>query len=196
MGCTVQTPQRPPAPPVPNSPVAALLSAGDTSLAANRLTTPREESAYFYYRQVLALEPDNQHALNGINTIVETYLDWALDHVESGNLVRARQYVTKAESIDARHPNIKAVVNRINDREETRVVSYPVDAIALRQRDATKINFDRIAAEIVRRRGFVTIRAPNDPDGRWLYQQLNERVSFRIQAKFERTGQSVILVSH
>lgn len=173
-----------------------LLNEASDALAANRLTTPKNQNAYDYFREVLALEPNNQAAVNGINVIVETYLAWALDHVETGNLRRARQYVTKAESIDPKHPNIKPVVNRINDREELRVVSYPINATALRQRDLSGINFDGMAAEIVRRQGFVTIKAPNDPSGRWLYQKLNERVSFRIQAKFERSSKPLILVSH
>lgn len=196
MGCAVQNQTPPRELPAEINTIEVLLEQAGTALQANRLTTPESMSAYHYYQQVLLTDPNNSQAKNGINIIVETYLSWALDDVEQGKISRARQYVTKAESIDHKHPNIKPVVARINDREEARIVRYTIDANALRQRDTAHVDLDRIANEIIRRKGFVTIRAPNDPSGRWLYQQLNERVPFRIEAKFERSSAPVVMITH
>ncbi|MFT7221993.1 MAG: hypothetical protein ACI8Z1_003616 [Candidatus Azotimanducaceae bacterium] len=196
MGCAVQSQTTPRELPAEINPIEVLLEQAGSALQANRLTTPRSMSAYHYYQQVLLTDPNNSLAKNGINSIVETYLAWALDDVDQGKLSRARQYVTKAESIDHKHPNIKPVVARINDREEARVVRYTIETGALRQRDASRIDLDGIADEITRRKGFLTIHAPNDPSGRWLYQQLNERVPFRIEAKFERSSAPLVMITH
>lgn len=197
-GCTVApTPEPPSILPTPtdSDPVESLLHAAESAFDNNRLTTPPDDNALNRYHAVLALEPGNRKARDGINRIVDKYLDWAMDNAERGNLTRARQYVTRAESIDAGHPNIRSVVNMINDREERRSTRLAVDRDALRFRRADEINFDAAADYIQRHRAFVTIRAPDDASGRWLYQELNQRVPFRIEARFEFQSKPEILLT-
>jgi hypothetical protein len=90
-----------------------------------------------------------------------------------------------AEGIDPGHPNIEPVVNKINDQEDKVVSVFQLDATSVRDQSVDPTQFATIAAKIQRHRAFITIRAPNDRSGRWLYQELNRQVDFRIEARFE-----------
>lgn len=167
--------------------INVLLSDANAAFDKNRLTTPKHDNAYHRYLAMLSIEANNPEALNGINAIVEKYLSWALDNAEQGKLSRARQYVAKAELIDESHPNIIPVVKMINDLEDKTTTVFQLDPVSVRNKQATRIDFARIAGQIQLHHAFVIIRAASDVSGRWLYQELNQRVDFRIEARFEQS---------
>ena len=165
-----------------------LLNEAHAALEKNRLTTPKHDNAYDRYLAVLSLEADNPEALDGINAIVEKYLSWAMDNAEQGKLSRARQYVAKAELIDKSHPNIRPAAKMINDLEDKTTTVFQLDPVSVRNKQATRIEFARIAGQIQLHHAFVIIRAANDVSGRWLYQELTQRVDYRIEARFEHSN--------
>lgn len=186
-GCTV-TEQTPPVKPparVVEDPIARLLDLAQVAFDNKQLTTPRESSAYRFYLDVLGIDPDNEAAHLGISNIIEQYLSWALDHAATGNYKRARQYVGRAQSIDETHPNIPPVLKSIKEREQAVVTKFELDSFDVKARRVSKMMLRHIAKQIKPDVTFVTIQAPDDASGRWLYQELNSRVDFRIQAKFE-----------
>lgn len=193
-GCTVQQSPRTPERPV-ESPVDRLLAAAEINYNNNQLTTPRDNNALQKYRAVLEQDPRNPSALDGLNRIVEKYLAWARDHAEDGNLTKARLYVARAETADPSHPNIKPVVNLINDREAQKTTLFTLRRQDVLERNTSRIAFDSIARHITNNRAFTTIRAPDDASGRWIYQELNARVPFRVEAAFEANNTPSVLLS-
>jgi hypothetical protein len=191
-GCMVTPPVKRPAVDSTKVKIQQLLFSADTAMEENRLTTPADDSAFDRYKQVLNLDPSNKLAIDGINRIVERYLAWALDHAERSNLNRARRFVSLAEGIDPAHPNIQPVVNKINDQEDKVVSVFKLDATAVRNQSVDPARLETIAARIQRHHAFITIRAPDDRSGRWLYQELNRRVDFRIEASFERSSNASV----
>ena len=191
-GCTAMPDVEPP--PVDSTKVTIqqLLSAADTAMEQNRLTTPSDDNALDRYEQVLTLNPSNTLAIAGINRIVERYLVWALDLTEKSNLKKARYFVSLADEIDPNHPNIEPVVNKINDQEEKVFRIFKLDATSVRDQTIDPNVLAEIAAKIQRDRAFITIRAPDDRSGRWLYQELNRQVEFRIEATFERSSNASV----
>ncbi|MFP6794913.1 MAG: hypothetical protein VB996_16785 [Pseudomonadales bacterium] len=184
-GCTVMPPVKPPPVDLTKAKIQQLLSSADAAMQQNRLTTPADDNAFDRYKLALTLNPSNTLAIAGINRIVERYLAWALDHAERSNLKKARYFVLLAEGIDPGHPNIKPVGNKINDQEDKVVSVFQLDATSVRDQSVDPTWFATIAARIQRHRAFITIRAPDDRSGRWLYQELNRQVDFRIEARFE-----------
>ncbi len=184
-GCTVMPPVKSPPVDLTKVKIQQLLSSADAAMQQNRLTTPADDNAFDRYKLVLTLNPSNTLAIAGINRIVERYLAWALDHAERSNLKKARYFVLLAEGIDPGHPNIKPVGNKINDQEDKVVSVFQLDATSVRDQSVDPTRFATIAARIQRHRAFITIRAPDDRSGRWLYQELNRQVDFRIEARFE-----------
>ena len=178
------------------SPINQLLEQAEIAFEKNHLTTPSDLSAYRFYLDVLRINPHNETALSGINNIIEQYLSWALKKADSGNYWQARLYVQRAKSIDVSHPNIEPVIQSIEERERAVVTKFEVDPEQLEARRVNKILLRQIARKISENHAFVTIQAPNDASGRWLYKELNNRVNFRIEAAFERGKQSFVYLSH
>ncbi len=201
-GCTtpsaVRTPDKPSRP--PENPrqdlVYDLLEEARVAFASNRLTTPNEDNAYFRYLQVLAIDPDNAAAEDGINAIVEQYLSWAIDNAREGRFSKAANYVGKASSVDPEHPNIAPVIRLINDSRQQGDRTFRLDRTALRNRAVDPDTFEAIVQEILRGESFVIIRAPDDASGRWLYQQLNNLTSTRVQASLEIGIPPAVIVTH
>lgn len=197
-GCTVteQTPDEPAPPePVTIDPVIRLLDLALTAFENKQLTTPFETSAYRHYLDVLSFDPDNQAAHLGISNIIEQYLSWALDHTRDGNYQRARHYVGRAQSIDDTHPNIQPVLQAIRDQEQAVATRFELKSEDVRERRVSKMMLRYIARQIIEDKTFVTIQAPDDASGRWLYQELNNRAAFRIPAEF-KMGSPLIILSH
>lgn len=162
-----------------------LLQAAQQAYKEDKLTTPEGDNAFEYYNQALKLDPTNQMAQAGISSIVDQYLAWALDHIDQGNFDRASRYIKRAERVDENHPSIAVVKNRISEGQQQSVQVFYLNQSAVRTRNRGRLPLDTIVDEIVKLKPFVTIRAPDDPTGRWLYQLLNDQVSFRIEAEFE-----------
>ncbi len=175
-----------PGPEHPQEPdIDLVLAAAELNYINNQLTTPQDDNALQKYRAILVYNPENTRAIEGLNRIAEKYLIWARNHVDQGNLTQALVYVTLAESVDASHPNIGPVVKLINEREDQKTTTYRLRHQDVMNRRTDQIRFDTIARQIEQSRAFVTIRAPKDASGRWIYQELNARVSFRVEAVFK-----------
>ena len=57
--------------------IARYLALAEQSIADKRLLLPEEDSAVYYYRQILGWSPDNAEALAGLNRVALLYRDLA-----------------------------------------------------------------------------------------------------------------------
>ncbi len=87
------------APADPQDAVQMLLAGAETDLRANRLTTPQGRNAYDKYRQVLALQPESRMAAQGIQAILDRYLDLVYREIEANHLESAQRLLSRATSI-------------------------------------------------------------------------------------------------
>ena len=180
---------------VEENPIDRLLAKAELAFEKTYLTTPTDSCAFRFYSDALKINPQNEVALLGINNIVEQYLSWALNNADIGNYDRARHYLERARSIDDSHPNIQPVLQSIQEHEQAIVNEFHLDPERVEARKVSKTMLRRIARLISAHNTFVTIQAPDDATGRWLYKELNERVDFRIQAEFELSKNPRIYLS-
>ena len=190
LGC--QTPSPPPEPaPQPREPVAPeqlypLLDAAEAALAEDRLTAaPGQQSAHGYFLEVLALDPENDEALRGVERIVERFVELALAAADDWQLATARSMLARARLIDADHPSIAPTQAQIdllsNANREEQIFDYRNMQSAdnrhlLARMGKTAKTFDCHAR----------IRAHNDVQGRWMYQQMNAAAGDdRVRATME-----------
>lgn len=180
------TAQTPPVADTAQVKINRLLAAARAAFDANQLTTPLDNNAYFLYLQILAIDEDNSDALQGLNDIVEKYLEWAIESSNFDRFKDAIHYLNAARSIDEDHPNIAAVENLIGDLQHARRERFPVAGDALDARSeslaASLQSIGRAAAE---KAAQVIIIARNDEEGRWIYQQMNGASETRIRARVE-----------
>lgn len=81
--------------------VDALLTAASKDIRELRLTTPAGNNAYEKYRQVIATEPDNRLALEGLKAIASQYLALTYRNIESARYEQAAKYINKARELHA-----------------------------------------------------------------------------------------------
>lgn len=76
-----------------------LLTRARQALARDRLTSPFEDNAYTYYQQVLAIEPENVLASQGILQLADRYLAMADKRLSSGNSDAANRLLQRAQLV-------------------------------------------------------------------------------------------------
>ncbi len=89
--------------------IKRLLTKAQQDSLALRLTSPEGNNAVERYREVLALDPNNQEAQEGLRSIVSRYLKLAATAQDLRQFEKARQYLQKAEGI---RPGAEAIRRR------------------------------------------------------------------------------------
>ncbi len=93
--------------------VAAVLAAAAQDLDALRLTIPIGNNAWEKYREVLAREPENRAAQDGLRKIVKAYIGLAKDAVSKGELGRADDYLRRAALVLPDDRRLQSVRERL-----------------------------------------------------------------------------------
>ena len=81
-----------------------LLLTAQTALTHNRLA-----GAYYYYRKVLELDPENKRAIAGFVLIADRYLEMAQEQFDQGQGEKAKNYVKLGLRVKNDHPALLAL---------------------------------------------------------------------------------------
>lgn len=76
-------------------PVALYMQQAEEALKEDRLAYPRAGSAYEYYRQVLALDSENDDAINGLHAIAEIFANRAETDLFKSNFSSAKFHIDR-----------------------------------------------------------------------------------------------------
>lgn len=192
------TPPEPPSTPAtvtpdPGQKIDRLLHEAEIAFRDNRLTTPLDDNAYYRYLRILTLDPDNEQAEDGIASIVEKYLEWAMANAERGQFRSAISYLNKAKSVDRSHPNIDAVDAFITEKRSASRMTFRLSPAGVDQQAPRVIQeLHEIGREVARQGARVVIVGRTDAEGRWIYQQLNDATPDRVRAEFEPGGHPLV----
>ncbi len=88
--------------------IMGLLGQARIAFNDDKLTTPKGSSAWDKYKAVLALDPNHQQALEGVQRIASRYLQLAKSEVAKGDLAAADDYLAKAAMVSPTHPGLSA----------------------------------------------------------------------------------------
>jgi len=88
--------------------IETLLQTARRALKRDRLTAPIDDNAYSRFQQVLALEPGNVEARQGLDIIAERYLRLAQEYASEGNIVRAKVLLRRAAVVNPASPQLLA----------------------------------------------------------------------------------------
>jgi len=94
--------------------IIGLLSNAKLALSENQLMSPASDNAYDRYRQVLALDPTNQKAKDGLRAVADRYLNLLDSAAGRGKLVEAQTFLARARKADSSHPGITSAAARLS----------------------------------------------------------------------------------
>jgi len=100
-------------PPAPADRIGELLAEAEEDFKALRLTNPTPGNAWSKYRAVLALEPDNEEARQGLRRIVDAYVLLARKAIGRGELDKAKEHIERAEKVIPGDSRLQAVSWRL-----------------------------------------------------------------------------------
>ncbi|MDX1491154.1 MAG: hypothetical protein R3332_07695 [Pseudohongiellaceae bacterium] len=167
--------------------IADLLYDGIKALNDNRLLTPPDISAHAYFSRVLAIEPNNEIALKGIQDIVVKYLQLAAQAGRQGQFDSAETYLNRASQVDARHEGIAPAWAALEAERNSTDMVLGISARDLASQSSDLIDqLEEIAVKARDSGAFVLITAPNDSQGRWIYAQMQAAVQgHRLRGNIE-----------
>lgn len=170
--------------------VQALLEMARAALDADRLMTPPDDSAYFYYRQALPLDPGNDEAHWGMRSINARYLEWAEQAFKKGQRADAEMHLRRAlmiatspaqaAALRAKYPGA-AVARKVATNE------FLLSKSDLSARNQTIMErLHQVALKAQQEDSRLLIVARNDAEGRWIYQQMRAAIEgFKLRGNIE-----------
>ncbi|MEE4280357.1 MAG: hypothetical protein V2I41_00330 [Pseudomonadales bacterium] len=184
----VVAPVTPPPPPVIERQLLfKLLDDADAAIADNRLTFPAGHNALDYYHDILAIQPDQEDALRGLEQLVEIYVKLAQDALEYNRFATARSMLVRADLIVPNHPSIEPTQAQIRLLEEAQRTALTLDQQTLNNPTrALKDQLIALGSHPAKTPCRFIIYARSDAQGRWIYQQLAAaEVAGRIRAEIK-----------
>ncbi|WP_439889137.1 protein kinase domain-containing protein [Pseudomonas sp. MBLB4123] len=97
--------------------IAGYLALADERIAENRLLLPEDDSATFYFRRVLAWEPDNLLALAGLSRVVQRFIEQSERAYERREHALALEYIKHGLEVEPANETLL----KLYDNHERRV---------------------------------------------------------------------------
>ena len=162
-----------PAPAFDQGQVAQLLWRAEAALEADRLLTPESDNAARWYREVLETAPDHPQALRGLERVVERYIVLARRAMDGERWANAQTMLDRASVVDPTHPGIDPLRQQVDllSRAERLTLALTDEEVRSRA-PVVRRKLEDFGNNARLPRSRVSIRAGNDADARWMYQQL------------------------
>jgi tetratricopeptide (TPR) repeat protein len=93
-----------------------LLEQAEHLFRADALTTPAGDNALDRWHRVLSVEQNNQVALEGIQRILDQYLEWGAQAERRGQFDKARQFYRRAEQTSPNSSEVAVRLQLLRDR--------------------------------------------------------------------------------
>ncbi|MGH1372367.1 MAG: hypothetical protein ACRBBW_10050 [Cellvibrionaceae bacterium] len=172
--------------------IQAMLQRAEFQLGRDRLTTPRYDSAYGLFTEVLKLQPENQQAKSGLQLVAIRYIQLARKALAHSNLARAGSYYAQARRIAPNNPLLaefdvayqQALAAKEQWDQRSEIALAPG---ALSRRDDEVLGvLQEVANRVKVSDESLVIIARNDAEGRWLYQQMRKAAEgYRIRGDIQ-----------
>jgi tetratricopeptide (TPR) repeat protein len=164
----------------------------------NQLMTPAGSSAYDRYREILAIDPENAVARQGLVDIVLRYIELANIEMAQGEYDNAASLIQRGASILPERPELSDARTRLAQARETKVETHPLDPDGLRNQTLEIMTeLASIAEGIRKREATFLINARTDDEGRWIYKIMREAIGdgYRLRGNIGVSSTPAILIT-
>ena len=122
-----------------DSEILNLLTLANQQLNNKQLTTPEGANALETYKKVLAKQPGNKSALEGINNVHDRYMSWAFHYEKQNDMDRAIRFYNKALSIDPNNVIARTNLNKIQRIERINNTTGPANVDAINTKEVQNL---------------------------------------------------------
>ena len=173
---------------LPEETLRRWLGAGELAIRETRLSSPAGSSALDFFRWVRELEPDNERAVAGLETIITSYMSLAENAHAEKDYDTLQLMLERARSVADQHPQREVQRQRINELPDTWVATLLAEA----ESAIAAWNPER-AQEALAEAGKI---APNDPRVATLLAQSGKLLQpgFRFRDALRSGGQGPRMV--
>lgn len=174
--------------------IADTLFAALQALDADRLLTPIDDNAHARFMRVLAFDPDNEIALQGLQDIVVRYVELSEEAGRRGLFVEAEELLDRARFIDDEHPDIAKAWAFLQDEMNSGDLFFELDEREFANRsEAAQEKLTDIAHQARTHQAFFLITAPNDDLARWMYSVMRTAVEgYRLRGNIELASRTSV----
>jgi len=164
------------------------------ALQQDRLLSPVDDNAHGRYRRVLAIDPENKFASEGIHNIVMRYLELANAASRQGRFSDAESYLERARFVDDEHAAIAGAEAILEAEINSGDLVFAMDPGRVAGKSVEVIDeLASIAGQAQTNEAFVLITAPNDEIARWMYAVMRDSVNgYRLRGNIELGGHAII----
>jgi hypothetical protein len=174
--------------------IADLLFEGLQALDADRLLTPVDDNAHARFMRVLAYDPDNELALEGLQNIVLRYLALSEESSYRGQFDEARRLLDRARFVDVDHPDIGKTWRMLQAEMNSGDLFFELDNQEFFQHTAAaQSQLADIANQAKQHRALFLITAPTDDLARWMFSIMRDAVAgYRLRGNIELASRTSI----
>lgn len=164
-----------------------ILYAALQALSEDRLLTPVDDNAHGRFKRVLAMDPKNELALEGLQNIVVRYLQLAGESMNRGIFDEAEILLDRARFVDPSHPGIVIAAEALRLEMNSNDLFFKLDYPSYAARSELAQNeLADIARQTREHEAFFLITAPNDDLARWMVSVMREAVTgYRLRGNIE-----------
>jgi hypothetical protein len=164
-----------------------ILYAALQALSEDRLLTPVDDNAHGRFKRVLAMDPKNELALEGLQDIVARYLQLAGESMNRGIFDEAETMLGRARFVDSSHPGIARAAEALRLEMNSNDLFFKLDYPSYSARSELAQNeLADIARQTREHEAFFLITAPNDDLARWMVSVMREAVTgYRLRGNIE-----------
>lgn len=165
--------------------INSLLSEADYCLSQNKLLNPMADNAHDRYRSVLLMDPQNERAKLGLQTMSLRFVELARTAAKRGNVSEAQTMIKYAREVD-NNPVVQDAAETLRKQLGSMPVAKPytpgegeliLDAKLLQAKDPQiTTQLVGVAQKAKQTDEFVLITARTDAEGRFIYQSLRNAV--------------------
>jgi hypothetical protein len=165
--------------------INSLLSEADYCLSQNKLLNPIADNAHDRYRSVLLMDPQNERAKLGLQTISLRFVELARTAAKRGNASEAQTMIKYAREVD-NNPVVQDAAETLRKQLSSMPAAKPytpgegeiiLDAKLLQAKDPQiTTQLVGVAQKAKATDEFVLITARTDAEGRFIYQLLRNAV--------------------
>jgi hypothetical protein len=174
--------------------IADTLYAGLQAIEDNRLLEPIDDNAHGRFMRVLAYEPNNKIALEGLQEIVVRYLRLSEEAGRRGLFREAATLLDRAKFVDDEHPDIINVSKALQEEMDSGDLFFELNQqeFASRSESAQETLAD-IARQAQLHSAFFLIIATNDDLARWMFSVMRDSVAgYRLRGNIELANRTSV----